>query len=302
MARPDELKEVLLNLVENARAALDGQGRIEVRATGCMATMGVEIEVRTTATASRRSCWPRIFEPHFSTRSTGTGLGLAIVRRLVESWGGTVTADSEAGQGTTVRIRLLPASRRRRRGRRPGRRLVRPVVDDRLGVAVFLASSTMSETTSPLRTEPAARSRSPDGADLAAVELLDHVARSQPGAAGRARAGPRETHGDVVAAQAEPRDELLRQRRDVEAERVPLPVRALAPLPRRRCANSPSSTVVSRLAVADEIRRGSGRPGWKRATRACRSATVWIGWSSMATMTSPSCRPARSAGVPGVTA
>jgi signal transduction histidine kinase len=52
---------------------------------------------------------PRIFEPHFSTRSTGTGLGLAIVRRLVESWGGTVVAESEAGQGTVVRLRLVPA-------------------------------------------------------------------------------------------------------------------------------------------------------------------------------------------------
>jgi signal transduction histidine kinase len=107
MARPDELKEVLLNVVENARAALDGQGRVEVRA----AVHGehVEIEVADDGPGIPPSLLPRIFEPHFSTRSTGTGLGLAIVRRLVESWGGTVTAESEAGQGTTIRIRLLPA-------------------------------------------------------------------------------------------------------------------------------------------------------------------------------------------------
>jgi signal transduction histidine kinase len=46
----------------------------------------------------------RIFEPHFSTRSTGTGLGLAIVRRLVESWGGSVVVESEVGQGCSFRI------------------------------------------------------------------------------------------------------------------------------------------------------------------------------------------------------
>jgi signal transduction histidine kinase len=55
---------------------------------------------------------PRVFEPHFSTRSAGTGLGLAIVRRLVESWGGAVTAESEPGRGTTIRLRLTAAGRR----------------------------------------------------------------------------------------------------------------------------------------------------------------------------------------------
>jgi signal transduction histidine kinase len=49
---------------------------------------------------------PRIFDPQFSTRSAGTGLGLAIVRRLVESWGGTVEAQSEPGKGTAVRVRM----------------------------------------------------------------------------------------------------------------------------------------------------------------------------------------------------
>ena len=34
---------------------------------------------------------PRIFEPHFSTRTSGSGLGLAISRQLVEGWGGTIT-------------------------------------------------------------------------------------------------------------------------------------------------------------------------------------------------------------------
>jgi signal transduction histidine kinase len=45
-----------------------------------------------------------VFEPRFSTTSSGAGLGLAIARRLVESWGGTITLESAPGRGTTVRV------------------------------------------------------------------------------------------------------------------------------------------------------------------------------------------------------
>jgi signal transduction histidine kinase len=110
LARSDELKEVLLNLVENARAALDGNGEITIRA--CPAEDSperVDIEVRDNGAGIPPEQLDHIFEPHFSTRSTGTGLGLAIVRRIVESWGGTVNAESEVGAGTTVRVRVQVA-------------------------------------------------------------------------------------------------------------------------------------------------------------------------------------------------
>ncbi|MEX1258162.1 MAG: ATP-binding protein [Gemmatimonadota bacterium] len=103
-AREGELKEVLVNLLENARAALPGGGRVEVEAE----EKGNEIElrVRDTGTGIPPELMPRIFEPHFSTRATGSGLGLAIVRRLVDSWGGRVQAESEAGAGTLITLRL----------------------------------------------------------------------------------------------------------------------------------------------------------------------------------------------------
>jgi two-component system, NtrC family, nitrogen regulation sensor histidine kinase NtrY len=107
LARPGELKEVLFNLIENARAAIDGHGIITVRARNVDGEVYVEVE--DTGTGISNEMLPLIFEPHFSTRTSGTGLGLAIVRRLVESWGGNVDAESERGRGTKVCVHLLPA-------------------------------------------------------------------------------------------------------------------------------------------------------------------------------------------------
>ena len=66
----------------------------------------MEVEVADTGEGIPPELLARIFEPHFSTRTSGTGLGLAIVRRLVESWGGAVEAESQPGAGTVVRLRL----------------------------------------------------------------------------------------------------------------------------------------------------------------------------------------------------
>jgi two-component system, NtrC family, nitrogen regulation sensor histidine kinase NtrY len=106
--RTDELKEVLLNLVENARVAVDGAGVVTISAAAH--DDRVEIAVADNGPGIPPDQLGRIFEPHFSTRSAGTGLGLAIVRRIVESWGGAVHAESEVGQGTVVRVRMNVAA------------------------------------------------------------------------------------------------------------------------------------------------------------------------------------------------
>jgi signal transduction histidine kinase len=51
----------------------------------------------------------RVFEPHFSTRTTGSGLGLAISRRLLDSWGGAIDIASEEGKGARVTLTLQAA-------------------------------------------------------------------------------------------------------------------------------------------------------------------------------------------------
>jgi two-component system, NtrC family, nitrogen regulation sensor histidine kinase NtrY len=103
-ARADELKEVIINLLENARAALGDEGMILVAASHLDGV--VELEVTDDGPGIAPDLLSRVFEPHFSTRSSGTGLGLPIVRRLVESWGGSVGAESAPGGGATLRVRI----------------------------------------------------------------------------------------------------------------------------------------------------------------------------------------------------
>lgn len=105
-ARVPEMKEVLVNLLENAREAVKGGGnvRVEAQAEG---PDGVLLAVVDDGVGIHADAMPRVFEPQFSTRSTGTGLGLAIVRRLVESWGASVTLESGGDErGTRVALHL----------------------------------------------------------------------------------------------------------------------------------------------------------------------------------------------------
>jgi nitrogen fixation/metabolism regulation signal transduction histidine kinase len=105
-ARRDELREVLLNVFENARLAKASDVEIVLGGDDGRVT----VTVRDNGHGIQKDVLPRIFEPHFSTRTSGSGLGLAISRRLIESWGGTIQIDSDEGQGTLVTIQLVPVS------------------------------------------------------------------------------------------------------------------------------------------------------------------------------------------------
>jgi nitrogen fixation/metabolism regulation signal transduction histidine kinase len=97
-ARSDEVKEVVVNLLENARNA----GATVMRVTVGPALIRVEDD----GAGIPSELLPRVFEPRFSTTTSGSGLGLAIVRRLVENWGGRIEVESETGRGTVVTVQL----------------------------------------------------------------------------------------------------------------------------------------------------------------------------------------------------
>jgi len=102
------IQRTLINLVENSLNAINGSGRVTVRARPDASRDGdgVELEISDTGMGIDPAVRHRIFEPYFSTRASGTGLGLAIVRKAVEEHGGSISVESERGKGTTVRVRL----------------------------------------------------------------------------------------------------------------------------------------------------------------------------------------------------
>jgi signal transduction histidine kinase len=109
-AGTDELKEVLLNVLENARNAQARRVIVSVSHERRPEDIqDVTISVCDDGSGISPEILPRIFEPHFSTSTSGSGLGLAISRQLVEGWGGSISVSSDTGKGATVLIALRAA-------------------------------------------------------------------------------------------------------------------------------------------------------------------------------------------------
>jgi two-component system nitrogen regulation sensor histidine kinase NtrY len=106
IASGDELREVLLNVLENSRLASARHVDVSLQQSDGK----VQIVVADDGVGIPDDVLPKIFEPHFSTRTSGSGLGLAISRSLVDSWGGEITVSSGRGDGTRVMIALAASA------------------------------------------------------------------------------------------------------------------------------------------------------------------------------------------------
>jgi len=96
---------VLLNLLSNADRHTPAGGSIAIQARA--ERQGVIVRVVDTGAGIPPEELPRIFDRfHKGAGSRGSGLGLAIARDLVRAHGGTVSAESTVGQGTTVTVWL----------------------------------------------------------------------------------------------------------------------------------------------------------------------------------------------------
>ena len=114
-ADPNQLQQVVINLLVNAIEATPAGGRVAVRARAARlgdGQPGVELEVADSGTGIRREDVPRVFDPFFTTKppGKGTGLGLAICRDIIREHGGSIELQSEVGAGTTVRVWLPVAA------------------------------------------------------------------------------------------------------------------------------------------------------------------------------------------------
>jgi len=98
--------QALLNLVLNAKQAMEAKGGGDLLVHTSRAGDSVQVEIIDTGVGMTREIVRRAFDVYYSTKKEGTGLGLPTVRRIVERHGGTVELESEPDRGTRVRLRF----------------------------------------------------------------------------------------------------------------------------------------------------------------------------------------------------
>jgi signal transduction histidine kinase len=108
-ADPQQLQQVMLNLVINAVESQPTGGQIEIRlreSRSADMSREVEIQVADRGTGIPTSILDRIFDPFFSTKDAGTGIGLAICQRIIEDHCGTIIPQNRTHGGAILTVRL----------------------------------------------------------------------------------------------------------------------------------------------------------------------------------------------------
>jgi len=110
---PDEINQVLTNLVQNAVDALNSKGGGKLTVTGTHAEGMVVLSIRDNGPGIPPENRSRLFTPFFTTKGPGSGMGMGlfICNRIVTALGGTIRVESTVGRGTEMIVRL-PASQR----------------------------------------------------------------------------------------------------------------------------------------------------------------------------------------------
>ena len=107
---PNQIKQVLLNLVHNALQAMPDGGKMDISTTSIARDErnGALISVRDTGVGITQMNQSRIFEPFFTTKGDqgGTGLGLSVTYGIVTDHGGQIDVESQPGRGSTFRVWL----------------------------------------------------------------------------------------------------------------------------------------------------------------------------------------------------
>lgn len=104
MMDADRIKQVLLNLFNNALEAMPQGGELTIHAAA--GKDSIQIEVKDTGVGIAEERLPLIFEPFFTSKGQGTGLGLAISYNIISDHGGELSINSKLGAGTIAVISL----------------------------------------------------------------------------------------------------------------------------------------------------------------------------------------------------
>jgi signal transduction histidine kinase/CheY-like chemotaxis protein len=114
---PNQIGQVLHNILLNARQAMPEGGIIEIHAENVFENASgpeprVKISIRDYGHGIPADVLPRIFDPYFTTKPSGTGLGLATAYGIIGKHGGTLSVESKPGGGTLFTIELLASQER----------------------------------------------------------------------------------------------------------------------------------------------------------------------------------------------
>jgi signal transduction histidine kinase len=101
---PNQINQVLLNLLLNSIQSMDKSGTIRVFLQPEDSAVAIIVSDQGKGIAPEHL--PNIFRPFFTTKGQGTGLGLSLARRMVESHGGTISVVSALGEGTQFTVHL----------------------------------------------------------------------------------------------------------------------------------------------------------------------------------------------------
>jgi signal transduction histidine kinase len=113
-ADPQQIKQVLINLVQNAAESIGRNGTVTLRARESMKRLAegdksvIILEVADNGKGIPPEVEKRLFDPFFTTKESGTGLGLSIAARIVQMHGGALQYQTQVSRGTTFGI-VLPA-------------------------------------------------------------------------------------------------------------------------------------------------------------------------------------------------
>jgi len=105
----DQFQQVIVNILINAMEAIERDGEIRLETSYYKARHAIELKISDTGHGIQEDARLKLFDPFFTTKETGTGLGLSISHGIIERHGGTISVESQIGQGTTFTI-TLPAA------------------------------------------------------------------------------------------------------------------------------------------------------------------------------------------------
>jgi two-component system nitrogen regulation sensor histidine kinase NtrY len=103
---PEQMKRVLINIFDNAIAAMNKKGKIRVRASFEKRQQQVRIEISDTGPGISPEDRTKLFLPYFSTKKKGTGLGLSIASQIIREHSGTIRVENNAPTGAKFIIQL----------------------------------------------------------------------------------------------------------------------------------------------------------------------------------------------------